>query len=139
MCVQEATLISQDLAELKACEEQGRPVPFRSMGMGNPMHVGSISRQCWASQQAHNTWEAFVVDQEDSSDGGDEISDASSADEEFWESYFGLVGPLVEDGGGAWVGMTGVDHAEWAKSCPHPSENLEATENMPERFMDICF
>ena len=79
-----------------------------------------------------------MVDQEDNSDGGDSCA-ASSEDEEFWESYFGLVGPLVEDGGGAWVGMTGVEHAEWAKSCPHPSENLEATENMPEGFMDFVF
>ena len=57
-----------------------------------------------------------MVDQEDSSDGGDEISDASSEDEEFWESYFGLVGALIEDGGGAWVGTTAVEHAEVAKS-----------------------
>ena len=83
-----------------------------------------------------------MVDQEDDSieaEPEDEAAAQTSSleDEDFLENYFGLVGLLVEEGGGAWVGMTALDHAEWAKSCLHPSENLEARENLPDVFMEF--
>ena len=51
--------------------------------------------------------------------------------------YFDYLGPLVEDGGGAWVGMSPIEHVEWSRGCPHPSEDIElAMKHLPEGFLD---